>query len=281
MQLGGIALCQGRQAEGKALLRHFIATFKTTEERVNLPSKLDIVGETCVDLAKFSEALFLYGEAAQVLEELGDHRGLALARLRLGETEGLMGHYEKATSHLRAALTLAQETNERHIRGLSIMNLGWVYLGQTRCVDAQEQLLLALSIYHGMEHQWFVETCSAFLAHASLGLGRRGDAEEYLRVALGSAARAGQPGPIWKALCAVALLRLADGEVEEAVELQTLLSRYPVLSKAQFYEDIVWQHVRTAAADLPPDVVTAARERGQTRDLETTALELLEELGRE
>jgi hypothetical protein len=44
-------------------------------------------------------------------------------------------------------------------------------------------------------------------------------------------------------------------------------------------EDIVGKHIAAHAQGVPPEVVAAAQERGQARDLEAAVAELLVELG--
>ena len=82
-----------------------------------------------------------------------------------------------------------------------------------------------------------------------------------------------------RALPVVALLLSGEGDIERAVELYALASRYPHVANSRWYEDVAEVHITTAAAGLPPEVVTAAQERGRARDLDATAQELLVELG--
>jgi hypothetical protein len=49
------------------------------------------------------------------------------------------------------------------------------------------------------------------------------------------------------------------------------------VSRSCWFNDIFGRHIAAVAATLPPDVVSAAQERGRTRDLETTTAELLAE----
>ena len=52
------------------------------------------------------------------------------------------------------------------------------------------------------------------------------------------------------------------------------------VADSRWFKEIAGKHVVAAAAALPPDVVAAAQERGRARDLDATAQELLEALGR-
>lgn len=51
------------------------------------------------------------------------------------------------------------------------------------------------------------------------------------------------------------------------------------MANARWFEDIAGQEIATAAETLPPEVVSAAQERGQERDIWETAAELLAEFG--
>jgi hypothetical protein len=57
-----------------------------------------------------------------------------------------------------------------------------------------------------------------------------------------------------------------------------LASRYPLVARSRWFEDVFGQHVAAAAQALPPDVVAAAQERGRVRDLAATVAELLAEV---
>jgi hypothetical protein len=66
-------------------------------------------------------------------------------------------------------------------------------------------------------------------------------------------------------------------QVERAVELCGLIDEHAMCGKTPWFEDVVGTTITEMAANLPPEVVGAARERGSQRDLFSTAAELLEE----
>lgn len=78
---------------------------------------------------------------------------------------------------------------------------------------------------------------------------------------------------------AIALLLADQGEVERAVELYALASRYPIVARSRWYQDLFERPITEAAAALPTGSVTAAEERGRPRDVMSTLFELLAELG--
>jgi hypothetical protein len=78
-------------------------------------------------------------------------------------------------------------------------------------------------------------------------------------------------------LPSAAVLSLEVDQVERAVELYALALQQPFVSSSRWHEDVVGRPIAAAAATLPPEVVSAARERGRARDLESTIKELLAE----
>jgi hypothetical protein len=74
---------------------------------------------------------------------------------------------------------------------------------------------------------------------------------------------------------AAALLVLDHGEEERALELHALASRNPYIANCRWFADVAGNRISAAAAALPPDVASIARERGKALDLRDTAAELL------
>ena len=118
----------------------------------------------------------------------------------------------------------------------------------------------------------------ADLAVAVYRLGDLGRARRYLYEALRISTESPRfLLPLWASPPAIALLLADQGEVERAVELYALASRFSLV-QSRWFEDVFGGHIAAAAATLPPDVIAAAQERGRARDLEATVAELLVEL---
>ena len=118
----------------------------------------------------------------------------------------------------------------------------------------------------------------AVLGYAARGLGQPSRARQHLSAALRTAAEIGAFLPFVLALPAVALLLADGGEMERALELYALASRYPYVANSRWFEDVAGRHITAAAEALPPDAVAAAQARGRARDPEATVQELLDEL---
>jgi hypothetical protein len=114
------------------------------------------------------------------------------------------------------------------------------------------------------------------------GLGQLPEARAHLREALQVSAEIRDVfTPLYALPVAALLLADEDGrstpDVERAVELYALASRYGYVANSRLWEDIAGREIAAAAAALPPDVVAAAQERGRARDLWATVEKLLAE----
>ena len=84
--------------------------------------------------------------------------------------------------------------------------------------------------------------------------------------------------PVVYGLPLVSLLLVYVDQVEQAVETYTVASNYPLVAHSRWFADVAGQRIAALAAELRPDVVAAARERGRAKDLWVTAEELVAEL---
>ena len=67
-------------------------------------------------------------------------------------------------------------------------------------------------------------------------------------------------------------------EINRAVELYALASRYPLVANNCWYHNLVGKHIDVAAASLPSEFVQAAQERVESFELWSIAEELVLEL---
>ena len=125
---------------------------------------------------------------------------------------------------------------------------------------------------------WDVDQ-SAWLGLAARGLEHRLESRQHLASALEWASKHQQFMELMVAVAGIALLLADEGEIERAVELYALASRFALVDNSRWFEDVVGQHI-AAAATLPAERVAVLEEAGETRDLEATAAELLTELCR-
>ncbi|MFN2220504.1 MAG: tetratricopeptide repeat protein, partial [Anaerolineae bacterium] len=248
--LGLIALRIGQLEQGEALLRQSIGQLRELGERVDLADGLHYLGFATFLQGRFEEGIVLQEECLALADDLalGHPRGMALHAL--GNYYAMLGKYEKARTYATSGLAHARTLSDAYVIGSTCLVLGLISLAQQD---------------YGSGQRWFEQSLAAYR-----GIGQQ-DGQSWSRACLGEALQIGVSVNSFLstilALSGFALWMARTDEVERAVELWALLSRYPLVSNAPFFQDIVGRFIDAAAVDLPPEMVASARERGMAGDL--------------
>ena len=235
------------------------------------------LGLLCLFRGKFRQAMSLTGESLAIFNDLGMRYWVARYSEFAGEANLHLGQYEQAQERLQLQLALAREVGEKWGIATFLSRLGWVALAEEKYAESRQLLRESIGIFRAVGGRGLVSTL-ACLGRVVLNLGNQAEARQYLAEALRVATEIRFFGNRLLILAGVALLLAERGEKEWAVELYALASRYPYVANSRWFEDVFGRRIGTIAATLPPEVVTAAQERGRARDLGATAEELLVEL---
>jgi tetratricopeptide (TPR) repeat protein len=292
----------GAYDEAKQLFEESLAIRQSLGDQRGIVDSLSGLGNMAVFQGQFKEAERLFREGSAILQkmvdwadisnglpstegrvvglysDLGFSHSLAPSNSMLGFVLKHLGQYKQARLQGQMGLTLARQAGWRQEEGLSLELLGEVALVEGAYAEAREHLQESAAILRETRQLELSEVL-AVLGYATRGLDQVPQAEGHLSEALGTASEIRTIFPLVTALPAIALLLADRGEVERAVELYSLASRYPRVANSRWFEDIAGNHIAAVAATLPPKVVTAAQARGRARDLDATVTELLVELG--
>jgi tetratricopeptide (TPR) repeat protein len=116
------------------------------------------------------------------------------------------------------------------------------------------------------------------MGEASLGLKDYHSAKEYLHKSLGSAVSGLRYSHILLSFVGIAHLLALEGEKEKGLELLSLVLHHP--SSWQWTKDKALHILPEIESGVPPETIKRAKKRGMARDLESTAEELLADLGK-
>jgi tetratricopeptide (TPR) repeat protein len=226
----------------------------------------------------FAEAETTALDAIAAWEDLGQRAWTVRTSGVLAEARVHMGAYPEAR-------VLAEETVSRartigYGNGVSQVQivLGQVLLAEAASPQAYATLQDSLKGLVQISDDPRDIHPSAWIGLAARGLDHRHEAWQHLAAALEWANRHQELRELMVTLAGIALLLADAGEIERAVELYALASRYPFVANSRWFGDVAGNQLTALAANLPKAAVTAARERGQARDLEATVAELLSEL---
>ena len=318
VELGWVAFQLGTYGEGKRLWEESLAIGRALGDQRVISMALTGLGVIAVHLGRFEEAERLLRENLMVSREIGSPAGngsiskgchhLSFALLCLGTLaeadslgeEGLavvnglgdpppgnvwhsyteihLGQYEQARARAQMDLDFFQKAGRRRVVGCSLFVQGQAALAEEAQAEARQLLRESVAVFRAAGGPMDLGQALAVLGYAAHGSGQLSQARQHLREAMQIAAEVGIFMPRILALPGIALLLADQGEVERAVEIYALASRYPFVANSRWFEDVAGKQIGAAAAMLPSEVVAAAQERGRARDLDVTVAELLVEL---
>jgi predicted ATPase/class 3 adenylate cyclase len=136
---------------------------------------LNRIGELLITLGRVNDGHQLVIDAFQILNQIGERGGAAMAQLLTGIVSEYLGVYDEALSHMQRALTLQESLGATLEIALTRFHIGCVHLRQQAWQAAEHELLAARATFAARvrqkPHVPPLEIDSA-LAMVDLGMGR-------------------------------------------------------------------------------------------------------------
>jgi tetratricopeptide (TPR) repeat protein len=258
-----------------------------------------------------------FQESLALFRKLGDLEGVHASLHGLGYVYWRLGEYEQGRDRHLEMLQLCRETESQGGIARALGDLGIDLYGLQQYEKAHEMLSQSLAVYrdignargmndvlgdlaetanalgnHAQAERYAREALAVLpegevefrhgsweyriLGNAACGLGNYADARRYLRRSLELAAAAQLPSRHPLALVGVARVLALEGERERALELLALVVNHRL--SWQMAKDHAAPLIAELEAELSPEAVQAAWERGRARDLEATVAELVARL---
>jgi tetratricopeptide (TPR) repeat protein len=276
--LAWVAALQGQIDKAERLIQEGLAMRPRIDSQFAIGR---ISGENGMGLfwiGKLAEAHTLLEKSVAIKSDLGirNHESVR-SNTWLGEVEAHIGQYERARTQGQTSLALARELDYRQGIGMALCLLSEIALTEGAYAEAEQLSRESATVLEEIGQRVWLSIALACSGYAARGLGQRSLAWHHLHRALRMAGATQALNVLMYVLPGLALLLADEGQTERAVELYALASRHPLVANSRWFEDVAGRHIAAAAAALPPDVVTAAQERGRTRDLDATVADLLAE----
>jgi predicted ATPase/DNA-binding SARP family transcriptional activator len=265
---GQLEACEQLQQESLALLQ------KIGDQDSIAQVSLDLGISLCW-LGRFREGLSLLEDSLAISSNLGHRSALALANCHLSEANLHLGKYEQAHAHAQTALTLFREIGDQRGIGFSLGFQGWIASIEEDYPQARQLLQESVVFLRKIRQPVALGFTLASLGGVACYIDGFQQARQYLLESLRIAVETKAFFLLHVASAFVALFLAHQGQPERAMEIYTLATRFPYVGCSRWFEDVVGRHIAAVAATLPPEVVTAAQERGRARDRWATAEELL------
>ena len=271
-------ISRGDFSAGERLLEEGMMVLRDTGDFADRVHILRRLGQTHLFLGRFRRARILLEESSALCRTWERKTADAWCGLLLGSAESGLGRYDQARAHAEASIEFFREFGPPIALVMALSSLAKAELAAGGNGRAQRILDECATICRSLGRGEDLGIALAQLGLALRGLGRVSEARRCLREALQLAVESGSVFPLEGALPAIALLLADQGDVERASELYALALRFPSVANSRYYYDVAGRHIAAAAAVLPPEAVTEAKERGRNRDLWDTVAELVAEL---
>jgi predicted ATPase len=237
-------------------------------------SVLQEVG-SAMSMGRYAEAQGLLEQEVRVQKITEDTTSDGLLSLAQAVIQAHLGRYGEARDAAQRCLTLCREADCQWAIQMCCRVEGMIALALGAYAEAEDWLQQSIVLCR-QTGQWDdLGLGQAYLALAEQGLGKLAEASEQLGEALRRAVSTEVNTLQLQAVQAMALLLVAQGALERAVELQALVLRYPAVANSQWCHTVCIRHIAAAAVALPPAVLEAAQARGRARGLRATVTELV------
>jgi predicted ATPase len=276
--LAEVALLQGQFEQAERLAQESSIKSLDLGNRAESAYSLLVLGETLEFLGKFAQARTRLEECLAIYDDLGHLSYIAYVHATLGSTDLHRGRYEKARTHAQTGFALAREHGLRSRIGFALVVRGCLALAAEAYTEAYRLLQESAVAYREIGQRADLGWSHAVLGYAARGLGDLCLARQHFSKALWAFTETEGFLPFLYALPGAALVLVNEGQVEQALEIYALASRYPLVSSSCWFEDVAGQYITAAAAALSPEVIAAAQERGRVRDVKVAVTGLLGEL---
>jgi tetratricopeptide (TPR) repeat protein len=225
---------------------------------------------------QYQEAQRAAEESLRIREEIGDWRNSGLALVRLGEVSTALGDYELAGQYFQRSFVIGKEIDDLPIKRETLDGQAALALAMNQPQEAVRLAEAELSVARA--HGGAGPLASAFvqLGHAALELGQDEQAKAYFRASLEPAMQ-GKRYALPSALVGFAALRTREGDPDGAAELIGLVLHHRVTHQRD--RDWAQTVLLELEPELAPEGLATALARGQARQLEEVAQEILEEQG--
>lgn len=294
---------QTRIAQALQMLSFIAWSLGDCNESVRLATEVLALRREIGDLQEIADALWgltlpyifwlgWFDEAWALLEELQSlSRDLpdlynAVAHGLKAWTKMHAGHYQEARMEGQIAVEQFRQlkdwpgawTKQRHLI-VAYAILGCIALALEQYTEAASFVETCVAGYRSLQRPQDVSMALCILSYALWAQGRIAEAGVHLTEALRLGVEIGDHMALVYGLVGMALILVSHKTYARAVELIAAVSaNFPLLEVSRWFWDVALRHIDAVKATLSPDVVAAAQERGQARELRETAAEMLAEL---
>jgi predicted ATPase/DNA-binding SARP family transcriptional activator len=278
--LGLVDWYMGDYLEAKRSFNESVAISREIGDRFIMGYSLTLLALVTHSLGGYSEAKQLFQEALVICREMGERRIIASGLAGLGWVAQALGEYPEAKQLFQESLATCREINDQLGVAICVDHLGTVAYLMGEYTEAKQLHQESLEISKEISYRSGIALALSHLGDVTCALREYQASGQYFRDALTMAIEIETIPVALEGLVGLAVLFTAnkpgDAECKQAAELLTLVLHHPASS--QETKDRAACLLAELEAQLPPQAVASAQERGRTRTLEAVVAEILKRL---
>ncbi|MBV7328568.1 tetratricopeptide repeat protein [Chloroflexi bacterium TSY] len=264
--LARIAIARGEYAQAKQYLNNNRMICQELDDQLGMAFTLRECGNLAMVQGEYGQAYQFIRDSLNTLEEIGSTVEIGVTLNYLGSALNYLGNRKAAKKMYNQSLVVSKTADHQPSIANSLSRLGRIAYEQKEYDQAERFQTEALLIWTEIDHKPKIASASRHLGHTMVVSARR-DAEckQYFEHALRLAEKERLAPIALDVLISIAKLLMRAGEIQRALALLSLVehhsaSTFEIKEKAR-------QQFTQLAADLPTEVITAAKARGQALDL--------------
>ena len=235
---------------------------------------LNLLGNLAQASGDYAQARRYLEENLAIRDELGDAFGAAVARNNLGNIAQAQGALADARRYYQACHADFKALNHSLGMAAALTNAGYVAWKMGAYVEARQLHLESLEIKRQIGNQGSTANTLANLGEVACSMEDYPAARDYFREALSLAVEAQAVPLMLEILIGVAVLLLAEGGAEKAVEFLTLAATHPGAKRET--QERAEARLHDAATILSPERVAQIRQQARALSLDGVVAEIFE-----
>lgn len=122
--LGILASLDNRPVDGLKFQKQALECHKALPYRMGVAKAYNSLGQTCLKLARYQEALFFLRRSESICQEVGAEAERAMVYGKLGLVFTKLGHYDKAIAYQKKDLEISSTVGNYRALAFSLRNIG-------------------------------------------------------------------------------------------------------------------------------------------------------------
>lgn len=274
--LAELAQLRGEYKRAQRIMKEMLPLYIEAEHNWNIGHAYEFIGHIEHALGNYTVAEENLLESLRYAREHGDPRRVTFSLVGLGDFMTGMGDYQQARQYYEDAINVAKPSSQRWQEIWALRGLGQIAYSTGDYQQAREYAEEGLTRCHEIGWKYGSVQANNVLGLVAVEQNDGEVATHYFYEALASELVTETPPVILATLYGIARLASTEGNLEQAVELLSLIladekSHADTKHAAQYLLDEL-------QAELSEELFKAAFERGQENDLEAVVADLQKEL---